>query len=66
MKAILEFDLPEEKETYRIYNNAWDNYLSLCAIDDIARRWLKYGGCPHKTVEEVLEWVRAEMPDLHA
>ena len=28
MKAIFEFNLPEEQGSYEVYKNAWDNYLS--------------------------------------
>ena len=43
MKAILEFNLPEEQEDYERFNNSARFYDALCAIGDYLRSAYKYG-----------------------
>lgn len=42
MKAILEFELPEEEEEYQMANNASRMYLALWEIKKLFRSELKY------------------------
>ena len=42
MKAILEFNLPEDQEEYDMINNASKMYLSLWDIKQMLRSKLKY------------------------
>jgi len=43
MKAVLEFNLPEEQEQYQIANRFMDWALAVKDIDDWFRNRLKYG-----------------------
>ena len=42
MKAILEFELPEDQDQYEIANNASKMYLALWDIKQLFRSKLKY------------------------
>ena len=42
MKAILEFDLPEEEENFRIYNKALDMSYDIDDYRNFLRNHLKY------------------------
>ena len=42
MKAIIEFELPEDQEEYEMVNNASKMYLSLWDIKQMLRSKLKY------------------------
>ena len=42
MKAILEFNLPEDQEEYEVANNASKMYLALWDIKQLFRSTLKY------------------------
>ncbi len=57
MKAILEFNLPEDREEYNIVNRYMDFYLVCCDLDQALRNWEKYGHS-FKTPEETLARVR--------
>ena len=60
MKAILEFNLPDDNyEHMRAVhcNQAWH---SLYEIDSICRNLLKYGGDTYKTTEELAQAIRTE------
>lgn len=60
MKAILEFNLPDDNyEHMRAVhcNQAWH---SLYEIDSICRNLLKYGGDTYKTAEQLAQAIRAE------
>ena len=60
MKAILEFNLPDDNyEHMRAIhcNQAWH---SLYEIDSICRNLLKYGGDTYKTAEQLAQAIRSE------
>jgi len=60
MKAILEFNLPDDNyEHMRAVhcNQAW---ASLYEIDSLCRNILKHGTDDYKTVEELAQAIRAE------
>jgi len=44
MKAILEFNLPEEKDEYDFANNGLNYYLTLVEFDHWLRSEYKYNG----------------------
>ena len=44
MKAILEFNLPEEKDEYNFANNGVNYYLTLVEFDHWLRSEYKYNG----------------------
>lgn len=64
MKAILEFNLPEDQADHKLAISAIQLSSILYAIDQQARNWLKYGGNPYKEPDEVLEWVRREIDEV--
>jgi len=44
MKAILEFNLPEEKDEYEFANNGVNYYITLVEFDHWLRSEYKYNG----------------------
>ena len=44
MKAILEFNLPEEKDDFDFANNGINYYSALCEFDNWLRSEYKYNG----------------------
>jgi len=52
MKAILEFDLPDEQEEFDVANNAWKFKSVLSELDSKLRSILKYEQDSH-TIEEL-------------
>jgi hypothetical protein len=44
MKAILEFNLPEDKEDFDFANNGINYYSALCEFDNWLRSEYKYNG----------------------
>lgn len=44
MKAILEFNLPEDKEDYDYANNGFNYYMALMEMDQWLRSEYKYNG----------------------
>ena len=54
MKAILEFELPEEEEEYQMVNNASKMYMALWEIKQLLRSKLKYNsdGLSSKELEQ--------------
>ena len=63
MKAILEFDLPEDRTEYEITGRASEFYCVLWDIDQHCRQILKHAE-PSKDVEEVLEEIISMIPEL--
>jgi len=57
MKAILEFDLPEDKEEFEVASKAMDWSLLVLHIDQFIRNKIKY----EQDREEVLQLVRNEL-----
>jgi hypothetical protein len=57
MKAILEFNLPEDKREYEMANQAADMVAAIGHFEDTLRSYLKYGH-DFKTPEEAIEAMR--------
>ena len=57
MKAILEFNLPEDKREYEMANQASDMVAAIGHFEDRLRSYLKYGH-DFKTPEEAIEAIR--------
>ncbi len=55
MKAILEFNLPEEQAEYRLANEAGDWYSVVWEIDQRLRQHLKYGHTIKSADEALME-----------
>ena len=62
MKAILEFNLPEDDSAYIAASHGMDAFMVLIALDQAMRNHLKYGGPPH-TWEEVRQMLHDELAD---
>lgn len=62
MKAILEFDLPEESDLYQEFMDAKDSArrhrMTLAEIYSIARSELKHGQATPETLTKALEQIR--------
>ena len=60
MKAILEFNLPEDSTEHLLAIHGADYSIVCWELDEIIRSWLKHG---HKfmTIKEALESVRNEL-----
>ena len=57
MKAILEFNLPEDRREYEMANQAPDMVAAIGHFEDRLRSYLKYGH-DFKTPEEAIEAMR--------
>ncbi len=42
MKAILQFDLPEEREEFEMHNKASEMFCKLADVEEYVRRLRKY------------------------
>ena len=59
MKHTITFTLPEEQEELDIHLQAANNAITLDAINNTLRSWLKHGFPPNLTTpEEVAEYLR--------
>jgi nucleoid-associated protein YejK len=58
MKAILEFNLPEDQRQYEIANQAYDMFAAVAHFEDRLRSYQKYGH-EFKTAQEAVEAIRA-------
>ena len=54
MKAILEFNLPEEEQTFERASNAENYWLALYDIKEYLRGEMKHGNPPH-TIEIIYD-----------
>ena len=63
MKAILEFDLPEDQERFDAANRGMDWALVAWETDQLLRKKLKYGNLLPNTTAE-LEEIRELLYDL--
>jgi hypothetical protein len=57
MKAILEFDLPEDQQEFQLANEAADWHSVVWEVDQMLRQHLKYGH-ELKSADEALEQIR--------
>ena len=60
MKAILEFNLPEDTQEHLRAVQANHAWSALYDIDSMLRNLLKYGNENYKTVEELAQAIREE------
>jgi len=60
MKAILEFNLPEDQREFEIANQSKDMLCIIGNLEDTLRSYLKYGH-QFKTPEEALEAIGARL-----
>ena len=58
MKAILEFNLPEDQKQFEMANQAIDMFSAICHFEDRLRSYIKYGH-EFKSANEALEAIRA-------
>ena len=65
MKAIIEFDLPEDRDEYEMANNASKMYMALWDIKQLFRSTLKYNpaGLTSKELEQ-WETMRGEFFEI--
>jgi len=69
MKAILEYELPEDIDEFILASRAQDWALAIYDMDQQLRSWLKYGYTSSpgfESVDETLETVRNTLHDLLA
>jgi hypothetical protein len=64
MKAILEFNLPDDKEQFDVAAKAMDWALLVWDIDQSIRSLMKYRPEEYKTGEQALEHIRDDIRDL--
>lgn len=60
MKAILEYNLPDDASDHLRAVQANDAWNALYDIDNMLRNLLKYGGDNYKTVEQLAQAIRTE------
>jgi len=60
MKAILEFNLPEDQREFEIANQSKDMLCIIDNLEDTLRSYLKYGH-QFKTPEEALQAIRTRL-----
>lgn len=63
MKAILEFNLPEDRNEHEIAIHAMDFALTCWDLDQQLRNWLKYGN-KFNTADEALEATRETLNEI--
>ena len=63
MKAILEFNLPDEKSEYHDAMNGSSYIFTIQELDEYLRRRLKYDN-PSDTEEKILQEVRDQLCNL--
>ena len=64
MKAILEFNLPEDNEEYNVASKAMDWSLLAWDIDQMIRSLLKYHPGEYETGGKALDHVREEIYNI--
>jgi hypothetical protein len=64
MKAILEFNLPEDSEEFNVASKSMEWAILAWDIDQMIRSLLKYHPDEYKTGEQALEHVREEIYNI--
>ena len=64
MKAILEFDLPDDKEQFDVAAKAMDWAILSWDIDQSVRSLLKYHPEKYETGQQALEHIREQLRDF--
>lgn len=59
-RAILVYRLPQERNEYTAAVHGLDWALTVCDVDEVLRKYLKYGHT-FQTADEALESVRDEL-----
>lgn len=65
MKAILEFNLPEDREQYNIAFHAGDLYSTLYDFDQWLRHLEKYEGVNTLNIDEIRSKIREIMREYN-
>lgn len=68
MKAILEFDLPEDAESHKYAINGAKYHSAIEGVLNIIRNKIKYQYLPeeqNKLLEEIRNFINDEMNDIH-
>jgi len=66
MKAILEFNLPEDQNEFEVASKAMDWALLVCDIQEQIRKWSKYGEHSRPEIagmEKILSFIGTEIED---
>lgn len=63
MKAILEFNLPDDESDFQIAGHAMDWALTVWELDQLLRNYLKYGH-NFESTQVALETVRNQLFDF--
>ena len=63
MKAILKFDLPEDKDDYTAASHGMDYALTCWDMDQKLRGWLKYGH-NFDSADDALEECRDQLREI--
>ncbi len=62
MKAILEFNLPEDQKEFEIANKSADMYAVICHLEEILRSYRKHGN-DFENVNEALYAIHTVLYD---
>jgi hypothetical protein len=62
MKAILEFNLPEDQKEFKIANQSADMYAAICHLAERLRSYRKHGN-DFKNVSEALDTIHTILYD---
>ena len=63
-KAVITFNLPEEREEYKLANRAGEYYSALWSFDEYLRKQLRYNEELTKKERETFESVREEFSNI--
>lgn len=64
MKAILEFNLPEEREEFEIHNSSSDFYLAISDHLDAMRNIIKYKELLNNDEAELFDKLKDDVPEF--
>ena len=64
MRAILEFNIPEEQQNFNVANNAWEILWVVTDLDDWLRNEQKYQNRENITITEIRNKIQ-ELADEH-
>ena len=62
MRAVLEFDLPDDRENFELASHAVDWFSVVHEMDEMLRSWIKYGH-EFQSADEALEEMRQRLWD---
>ena len=63
MKAIIEFELPDDQEQYNFANKGFDYFCVLCEFDEFLRQKIKYSELEEKEYS-LLEDTREQLRQM--